>query len=1491
MMDNLRRNIKFSILLFCIILGLFFVSASYEKNSNRLPLFDLEIPQPSEKMFMSSMDFDESEMKVIITLNNPDEIWKNEVSSMSSLDLKNLKTIMRLYVIDSNDLETKHKFNSFNGFSATISQQEYSGLLNNPLVKSITVDEEVSILMQDTIDLVNATSSWNLQVDGMNLTGAGQSVCVIDTGVDYTHPDLGGCDKIYDVIIDEEYLNTSITSPNFSNNYSDNFSLSLMGEITIPGADSIQVFFDEFDVEFWDTVYLGNGEGELYWMYYGDLGSFWSEEILGETISVFFMSDESINHKGFNISMARANFINSSDCDKVIGGIDYAYQSLDPMDVQGHGTHCAGTVAADGGIKGVAPDAKLVAVKSLDNTGSGRISDIIAGIEFCTENAEKYNISVISMSLGGGINYSSYCDVNLSVYPTAINNAVLNNISVVVATGNSANLTHISAPACIENAIRVGSSVKDDNALSGFSNRWLLDMLVAPGSSITSTCVGGVACAKSGTSMATPHVAGAIAILNQYSSLRNNLKTPYEINQILINSGKQINDSLTEINYSRLDIYSALMLLDEYPPLIEIYSPQDTIYNYTEILINITAEDDLSLDSIWYNWNGTNYTYTTELNITFDEGDHVLHAWANDTAGNINYTNVSFTICIENISNSSWSEWINLSCSGEQMNQSKYLTEYDINGCGFSSNITHYEYQLVGPEFHNTSSIWSDIGCVLNDMNQTRNITQYDSYNCVSNATFFEYRNLESNLTYTIWSEWDFISCINQTHANYSSNRTHYDSENVGCFTNQTESNYSIFESLTCDITPPIIEIKYPENMIYNNATQLLNISAIDNVEIDSVWFNFNGSNVSYEEFVYVDFDEGDHVLHAWANDTAGNINYTNVSFFIDSLAPEIIINTPLNISYNYSQNLLNITAYDVNLDSVWFNFNGSNISYEESVYVDFDQGDHILHAWANDTAGNINYTNVSFKIDTTPPYYIDIITKISYIYNATANHWFNVSLFDLSGVDTAKFYLTYPNNTIVDFVMLNDDDIWYFNISNLSYGDYSYYLWANDTVGNKDNLTKVSSFTIYENFNDTYQTEINDSNFEVPENVTLIFVETDNVLGNVTISQNNSNGINLSFINRPDNVINFANKTIFNRSINVSKNLVVEIFANTTMVVDGLWDGSFILPELIDININSSINVSLALKIGSNNNISFNQPVKVLLPGQAGKNVAWMSNGEDLNEIVILCDDPVIPNITEGSCKINSTFGDDLIVWTYHFTNFIAYEEIQDDDGSNDGSNGGSNGGSDNGGGSVTGSTVDVCISSWVCGDWGECINGYQSRTCNDQNNCNPSIPSRPEERKRCFLPSSTDDDVNFTVNFTEEIIDENHLSQDNTELNSGSEDDGLSSLSTEHTSDDEMKIDNDLEKTAYLSEIDRGKILWISMIGIFLFITVSTIFLVVKKNSYNDDFDLNFSKVQKILDNEKTSLWQKMFSLRKEKDPVYKSIIDKETYSKLYNENKNKK
>jgi subtilisin family serine protease len=1250
MMDNLRRNIKFSILLFCIILGLFFVSASYEKNSNRLPLFDLEIPQPSEKMFMSSMDFDESEMKVIITLNNPDEIWKNEVSSMSSLDLKNLKTIMRLYVIDSNDLETKHKFNSFNGFSATISQQEYSGLLNNPLVKSITVDEEVSILMQDTIDLVNATSSWNLQVDGMNLTGAGQSVCVIDTGVDYTHPDLGGCDKIYDVIIDEEYLNTSITSPNFPNNYSDNFSLLLMGEITIPGADSIQVFFDEFDLEFWDTVYLGNGEGELYWMYNGDLGSFWSEEILGETISVFFMSDESINHKGFNISMARANFINSSDCDKVIGGIDYAYQSLDPMDVQGHGTHCAGTVAADGGIKGVAPDAKLVAVKSLDNTGSGRISDIIAGIEFCTENAEKYNISVISMSLGGGINYSSYCDVNLSVYSTAINNAVLNNISVVVATGNSANLTHISAPACIENAIRVGSSVKDDNALSGFSNRWLLDMLVAPGSSITSTCVGGVACAKSGTSMATPHVAGAIAILNQYSSLRNNLKTPYEINQILINSGKQINDSLTEINYSRLDIYSALMLLDEYPPLIEIYSPQDTIYNYTEILINITAEDDLSLDSIWYNWNGTNYTYTAELNITFDEGDHVLHAWANDTAG---------------------------------------------------------------------------------------------------------------------------------------------------------------------------------------------------------------------------------------------NINYTNVSFFIDSLAPEIIINTPLNISYNYSQNLLNITAYDVNLDSVWFNFNGSNVSYEESVYVDFDEGDHVLHAWANDTAGNINYTNVSFKIDTTPPYYTDIITKISYIYNATANHWFNVSLFDLSGVDTAKFYLTYPNNTIVDFVMLNDDDIWYFNISNLSYGDYSYYLWANDTVGNKDNLTKVSSFTIYENFNDTYQTEINDSNFEVPENVTLIFVETDNVLGNVTISQNNSNGINLSFINRPDNVINFANKTIFNRSINVSKNLVVEIFANTTMVVDGLWDGSFILPELIDININSSINVSLALKIGSNNNISFNQPVKVLLPGQAGKNVAWMSNGEDLNEIVILCDDPVIPNITEGSCKINSTFGDDLIVWTYHFTNFIAYEEIQDDDGSN----GGSNGGSDNGGGSVTGSTVDVCISKWVCGDWGECINGYQSRTCNDQNNCNPSIPSRPEERKRCFLPSSTDDDVNFTVNFTEEIIDENHLSQDNTELNSGSEDDGLSSLSTEHTSDDEMKIDNDLEKTAYLSEIDRGKILWISMIGIFLFITVSTIFLVVKKNSYNDDFDLNFSKVQKILDNEKTSLWQKMFSLRKEKDPVYKSIIDKETYSKLYNENKNKK
>lgn len=298
----------------------------------------------------------------------------------------------------------------FNGFAVVTRYENAPQIEQLPQVKAVYPDCERRATLEDSVPLIGAPAVWAMQdASGQAVTGRGVRVAIIDTGIDYTHPDLGG----------------------------------------------------------------GFGPGY-----------------------------------------------------KVAGGYDFVNNDFDPRDDNGHGTHVAGIVAANGRLKGVAPDARLVAYKVLGADGGGKSSDIIAAIERAANPdgnpATDDAVDVINLSLGG----PGDADGPDS---QAVDAAVALGVVVVAAAGNSGPAYQtVGAPGVARQALTVGASDKHDE-LAAFSSRgplpgsWAIKPdVLAPGVAITSTVPvtgplghpGGYE-NLSGTSMATPHVAGSAALLEQ----------------------------------------------------------------------------------------------------------------------------------------------------------------------------------------------------------------------------------------------------------------------------------------------------------------------------------------------------------------------------------------------------------------------------------------------------------------------------------------------------------------------------------------------------------------------------------------------------------------------------------------------------------------------------------------------------------------------------------------------------------------------------------------------------------------------------------------------------------------------------------------------------------------------------------------------------------------------------------------------------------------
>ena len=174
-------------------------------------------------------------------------------------------------------------------------------------------------------------------------------------------------------------------------------------------------------------------------------------------------------------------------------------------DCNGHGTHVAGTIG--GSTYGVAKSAMLRGVRVLNCSGSGSNSGVIAGVDWVTNN--HINPAVANMSLGGGAS---------SALDTAVNNLANSGVPIAVAAGNSNVDACTSSPARAANAITTGS-ITQSGARSSFSNFGTCLDIFAPGSGILSSWFSSdtATATLSGTSMASPHVAGVAALYKQFN--------------------------------------------------------------------------------------------------------------------------------------------------------------------------------------------------------------------------------------------------------------------------------------------------------------------------------------------------------------------------------------------------------------------------------------------------------------------------------------------------------------------------------------------------------------------------------------------------------------------------------------------------------------------------------------------------------------------------------------------------------------------------------------------------------------------------------------------------------------------------------------------------------------------------------------------------------------------------------------------------------------
>lgn len=285
-------------------------------------------------------------------------------------------------------------------------------------------------------------------------------------------------------------------------------------------------------------------------------------DVSRQAVKADIVNRSGYNGKGIGVAVIDTGVFPHNDLtrdkNRIVAFRDFVNDSSEPYDDEGHGTHVAGIIggngqSSNGKYTGIAPEANIIGIKVLNKSGSGNLSDVAAGIQWAVDNKSKHNIRVINLSLGASLSHFYSTDPLIRAVDAAWDSGII----VVTAAGNSGpNPRTINSPGGSRKAITVGASdckgtvdISDDQ-IAEFSSRGPTRHqiskpdLVAPGVRINSLATNNkyfpgpgsliekatAYKASSGTSMATPIVAGAVALLLQ----KNPSLTPNQAKDMLL---------------------------------------------------------------------------------------------------------------------------------------------------------------------------------------------------------------------------------------------------------------------------------------------------------------------------------------------------------------------------------------------------------------------------------------------------------------------------------------------------------------------------------------------------------------------------------------------------------------------------------------------------------------------------------------------------------------------------------------------------------------------------------------------------------------------------------------------------------------------------------------------------------------------------------------------------------------------------------------------